>query len=194
MPWMALSLTGVGMNISLSGQAFLLFAYLPLLAWAGNHHVVTVPGGDVHFSGAVVEAACVVDTDSEAQTVEMGQVRSSTFTSVGSWGDPQPFTIVLKDCDINISQRVGVAFNGVTDVKDPSVLAVTGGAGSAKNIGVGIFDSVGNLLIPNTSPQHFTSLNNDTTVLSFIAKYRATAANISPGEADAQAWFTLTYI
>ncbi|MCE9890310.1 hypothetical protein LZ634_16540 [Kluyvera intermedia] len=56
------------MNISLSGQAVVLFAFLPLLAWAGNHHVVTVPGGDVHFSGAVVEAACVVDTDSEAQT------------------------------------------------------------------------------------------------------------------------------
>ena len=48
MPWMALSLTGVGMNISLSGQAVVLFAFLPLLAWAGNHHVVTVPGGDVH--------------------------------------------------------------------------------------------------------------------------------------------------
>ena len=72
------------MKLSQPGLALLLNALIPL-AWAGNHHVVTVPGGDVHFTGAVVEAACAVDTNSEAQTVDMGQVRSSLFSGTGTW-------------------------------------------------------------------------------------------------------------
>lgn len=182
------------MKVMPSGLALAFIACLPSLAQAGHHHVVTVHGGDVHFIGAVVEAACVVDTHSDAQTVEMGQVRSSLFSGTGTWGNPQPFSIVLKDCDTTTSKQVGVAFNGVTDARDPTVLAVTSGAGSAGNVGIGIFDSAGNLIIPNTQPQRFSTLKDDTNVLSFIAKYRATAANVSPGEADAQTWFTLTYM
>lgn len=181
------------MKLSQLGLTLLLNGLMPL-AWAGNHHVVTVPGGDVHFTGAVVEAACAVDTNSDAQTVDMGQVRSSLFGGTGTWGSPQPFTIVLKDCDIAISQQVGVAFNGVTDEKDPTVLAVTSGAGSAAHVGIGIFDNSGNVIVPNTAPQLFTTLKDDTNVLNFVAKYRATAENVSPGEADAQTWFTLTYM
>lgn len=194
MPWTAVSIGEVAMKVMSSGLALAFLACLPSLAQAGHHHVVTVPGGDVHFIGAVVKAACVVDTNSDALTVEMGQVRSSIFSGAGSWGHPQPFSIVLKDCDTNISKQVGVAFNGVTDARDPAVLAVTSGAGSAGNVGIGIFDSAGNLMIPNTQPQRFSTLKDDTNVLSFIAKYRATAANVTPGEADAQTWFTLTYM
>ena len=87
-----------------------------------------------------------------------------------------------------------MAFNGVTDEKDPTVLAVTSGAASAAHVGIGIFDSSGNVIVPNTAPQLFTTLKDDTNVLNFVAKYRATAENVSPGEADAQTWFTLTYM
>lgn len=91
----------------------------PALAQAGNHHVVTVKGGDVEFQGAVVNAACAVDAGSEDLTVEMGQVRSNEFHGLGSWTDPQAFTITLKDCDTTVSQQVSVAFRGLTDGKDP---------------------------------------------------------------------------
>lgn len=174
--------------------ALLMVASLPLCSIAGNHHVVTVYGGEVHFSGGVVSAACVVDTASASQTVEMGQVRSNAFSGVGTWSDPQSFTITLKDCDTRVSQQVGVAFNGVTDGKDPGVLAVTSGAGNAQGIGIGIFDHLGNQIIPNTAPESFTALQDNTTALNFVAKYRSTSQHVSAGEADAETWFTLTYM
>ncbi|ECG8590412.1 fimbrial protein [Salmonella enterica subsp. salamae] len=171
----------------------LAIAGCPLSSLAENYNVV-INGGEVHFFGGVVNAACVVDTNSEAQTVEMGQIRTNAFSGPGTWGDPQAFTLVLKDCDTSVSQQVGVAFEGLTDQKDPEVIAVTAGAGSAQGIGIGIFDSLGNLVIPNTQPQTFSAIQNNTTVLNFVAKYRAIAKDVLPGEADAQAWFTLTYM
>lgn len=176
------------------GLSVLAAVSLPFFAFAGNHHVVTVYGGSVHFTGGVVSAACAVDVDSASQTVQMGHVRSNEFSGVGTWTDPQPFTIKLKDCDTRVSQQVGVAFNGVTDGKDPGVLAITDGAGNAQGVGIGIFDNLGNQVIPNTSPASFTALQDNTTVLSFIAKYRSTSRKVSPGQADAQTWFTLTYM
>ena len=166
----------------------------PALAQAGNHHVVTVKGGDVEFQGAVVNAACAVDAGSEDLTVEMGQVRSNEFHGLGSWTDPQAFTITLKDCDTTVSQQVSVAFRGLTDGKDPGVLAVTDGAQSAQGVGLGIFDNQGNQIIPNTQPMNFTAIQDNTTVLNFVAKYRATSRPVVAGDANAQTWFTLTYL
>ncbi|HFZ8995706.1 TPA: fimbrial protein [Citrobacter freundii] len=182
------------MKLTTFSLAMLLIAGYPLSSQAGNRHYVTVFGGEVHFAGGVVNAACAVDMNSAAQIIEMGQVRSNQFSGVGAWSDPQPFTIVLKDCDTTISQQVGVAFNGVTDEKDPEVIALTNGAGSARGVGIGIFDHLGNQIIPNTQPQSFSAIQENTTVLNFVAKYRSLAKNVTPGEADAQAWFTLTYM
>ncbi|WP_333012606.1 fimbrial protein [Kluyvera sichuanensis] len=165
---------------------------IPLASQARS--LVTVKGGDVEFRGAVVVSACAVDANSEDLTVEMGQVSSSKFRGMGSWTDPQAFTLTLKDCDTTTSQQVGVAFRGQTDGKDPGVLAVTDGAQSALGVGLGIFDSLGNQIIPNTQPIHFTSLQDGTTVLNFVAKYRATSASVVAGNANTQTWFTLTYL
>lgn len=175
--------------LSLAGAIF-----FPILAQAANHHVVTVKGGNVEFQGEVVNAACVVDTGSQNLTVEMGQVRSNEFHGLGSWTDPQAFTITLKDCDITTGQQVSVAFRGLTDGKDPGVLAVTDGAQSAQGVGLGIFDNQGNQIIPNTQPMNFTALQDNTTVLNFVAKYRATSRTVVAGDANAQTWFTLTYL
>lgn len=163
------------------------------LVQAGSHRVVTVMGGEVEFQGAVVNAACVVDAGSENLTVEMGQVRSNEFHGLGSWIDSHAFTITLKDCDSRVSQQVSVAFRGLTDGKDPGVLAVIDGAQSAQGIGLGIFDSQGHQIIPNAQPINFTAIQANTTVLNFVAKYRATSRTVVAGEANAQTWFTLTY-
>lgn len=166
----------------------------PALAQAGNHHVVTVKGGDVEFQGAVVNAACAVDAGSEDLTVEMGQVRSNEFHGLGSWTDPQAFTITLKDCDTTVSQQVSVAFRGLTDGKR------SGGTGGdrrcAERAGrrVRHFDNQGNQIIPNTQPMNFTAIQDNTTVLNFVAKYRATSRTVVAGDANAQTRLTLTYL
>lgn len=185
----------MGLNILRLGTFPILgFMLIPGLVLANAQNTMTVKGGNVEFQGTVVNAACAVDASSQNLTVEMGQPRSNDFHGLGSWTDPQPFTLTLKNCDLTVSQQVGIEFRGQTDGKDPSVLAVIDGAQSAQGVGVGIFDHLGNQLIPNTQPLSFTDLQDNTTVLKFVAKYRATSRTVVAGDANAQTWFTLTYL
>ncbi|MEZ6876811.1 fimbrial protein [Enterobacter sp. KBR-315C3_2022] len=165
---------------------------VPSLTFAETH--VTVKGGDVEFRGAVVNAACVVDVGSEDLTVQMGEIRTDEFHGLGSWTDPQAFTLELKDCDSTVSQDVGVTFRGQTDKKDPGVLAVIDGAQSAQGVGLGLFDSQGNQIIPNERPLTFTPIQDGTTSLHFTARYRATSNEVIAGDANTETWFTLTYL
>lgn len=167
---------------------------LPSLAQANVQNQDLVEGGDVRFQGAVVSSACAVSAESQNLTVVMGQVRSNAFHGLGSWADPQNFSLKLVGCDPSVSQRVGVVFRGLTDGKDPGVLAIPEGAQSAKGIGVGIFDSKGNQIYLNSQPVSFARVEENTVVLHFVAKYRATSASVIAGYANAQAWFTLTYL
>lgn len=149
-------------------------------------------GGQIHFGGSAVDAACAVDSQSIYQTVEMGQVRKEAFSGVGSWGDPIGFTLSLTDCDADVRQSAGVAFQGLTDSHDPLVLAVTDGPGSAIGVGLGIYDEQSNLVVPNSAPRSYKTLINGKNVLHFVAKYRATA-NIIAGDASVVAYFIVIY-
>lgn len=44
---------------------------------------ITVNGGAVHFKGEVVNAACSVDAGSVDQTVQLGQVKTTTLNEAG---------------------------------------------------------------------------------------------------------------
>ncbi|MDA3131344.1 fimbrial protein [Atlantibacter subterranea] len=149
--------------------------------------------GDVRFYGQVVNAACSVALESRNQVVEMGQVRSNRFRSIGEWQDPHPFRIKLEDCSTNVSQSVGVMFSGETDGKDPLVFQAGFGAGAAEGVGIGISDATGQLLAPNLAPTRYTALQEGETVLSYIARYRATRRDVKAGDASAQVWFSLFY-
>lgn len=165
----------------------------PAAALAGNHPYVNIHGGDVHFYGRVVSAACSVNADSRDQSVQMGQVRSNQFRALGDWEDPQPFHITLEDCSTAISQTVGVLFSGESDGKDPQVFRAGYGAGAAHGVGIGIFDAAGNLLAPDTAPPWFAPLQEGDTVLNFTARYRATDRIVQAGQASSQVWFNVIY-
>ncbi|EOZ1942978.1 fimbrial protein, partial [Shigella dysenteriae] len=106
---------------------------------------------------------------------------------------PVPFVIHLRECSTVVSERVGVAFHGVADGKNPDVLSVGEGPGIATNIGVALFDDEGNLVPINRPPVNWKRLYSGSTSLHFIAKYRATGRWVTGGIANAQAWFSLTY-
>ncbi|QFH71693.1 fimbrial protein [Enterobacter sp. E76] len=149
--------------------------------------------GDVRFYGQVVNAACSVAVDSRDQIVDMGQVRSNRFRTLGEWQDPHPFHIRLEDCSTNVSQSVGVMFSGEADGKDPLVFQTGYGAGAATGVGIGISDATGQLLMPNIAPIRFSPIQEGETVLHYIARYRATSRTVSAGDASAQVWFSLFY-
>lgn len=159
---------------------------------------ITVPGGTVHFKGTIVNSACAVSADSTDQTVKLGQYRSAEFTNVGSLSGAVPFTIKLEDCDPTVSTTASTSFSGNLDSLDDSLLAVSnisgGASGAATGVGIQITDHAGVILKPDGSVFSTPyTLSNDSNVLHFTARYKSTAADVTPGAADADATFTMQY-
>ncbi|HDG1683612.1 TPA: type 1 fimbrial protein [Kluyvera ascorbata] len=171
----------------------LLVCLLPTVAQAGNHWNVTVPGGSMRFQGVIIAEACSVAASDRLMTVKMGQVSSHRFHAAGEESNPIAFDIHLEDCSTEVSQHVGVSFQGVASGKDPDVLSVGEGAGIATGIGIALFDAQGELIPLNQEPRRWVRLNDGANTLHFVAKYRSTDRQVVGGTANAQAWFALTY-
>ncbi len=171
----------------------LLVAGSPVLA----KREVVVQGGKVHMQGMLVNGACAVAPESEEMTVQMGQYRSSLFKGVGSYAPVSiPFAIRLTDCLPDVSEHVGIAFQGATPVEDPQVfLAATSvnGNDASTGIGLALFDSEQQLIIPNTGPGYFPVIKTQEMTLHFTARYRSVAERVLPGNIHSQVWFTLVY-
>lgn len=162
-------------------------------AGSGNRHRVVIDGGITHFRGSLTAEACTVATDSRYQTVDMGQLRSNQFSGVGSMASPVGFSIRLTECSTAVSDLVGVTFTGVTDGKDPQVLKAGEGVNAATGVGLALFDEQGQIIVPNTLPRVWGRLHEGDNNLRFHARYRATSREVTGGNADALAWFALTY-
>lgn len=157
------------------------------------HAEVRQSAGNMHFLGEVVNAPCVVDLRSQHQVVVMGQVRDADLSSPGEWAGTTVFQIRLEDCDNSVRQTASAAFSGTPDNNDPEVFQTGAGRSPAKEVGLGIFDAKGNLLIPNSAPLSFDTLNDGTTILHYSAKYRATGTEVIPGDASAAVNFSILY-
>ncbi|HDX8940916.1 type 1 fimbrial major subunit FimA [Klebsiella michiganensis] len=172
---------------------------LALLSTGTMASAAIVTGGTVHFTGQIVNAACAVSADSVDQTVKMGQFRTANFTAVGTRSNAVPFTIKLEDCDSSVSTTAATSFSGNLDAVDPTVLTISnnvagGVAGSASGVGIEISDHTGKVLKPDGSV--FSTAQNlvdGSNVLNFTARYKSTKANVTPGEADADATFKMQY-
>ena len=155
----------------------------------------TVNGGNVHFKGEVVNAACAVDAGSIDQTVQMGQVRSAKLATAGSTSSAVGFNIQLNDCDTTVSTKASVAFSGTAiDTTNTTVLALQGSAsGGASNVGIQILDNKGKpLALDGATFSSATTLNDGTNVIPFQARYYATGA-ATAGAANADATFKVQY-
>lgn len=106
--------------------------------------IVTVNGGTIHFKGEVVNAACAVDTGSLDQTVQLGQVRTTSLSASGQTSSAVGFNLQLRDCDTSVASAAAIAFSGVTAPTNSQALALESSAGgSATNVGVQILDRLG---------------------------------------------------
>ena len=165
---------------------------LPALA-----HRVVIEGGKVQMRGELVNSACAVATESQNLRVEMGQYRTNAFGGPGSYSTTQvPFTLRLVDCRQDVSQTVGIAFQGLTPAEDPLVFMTTSrvdGAQSNSGVGLALFDSSQRHIIPNAQPVSYFPINNDELIFHFSARYRAISAQVMPGVIQSDVWFTLLY-
>lgn len=171
----------------------LLVAGSPALA----KRIVIIDGGKVHMQGMLVNGACAVAPESQDMTVKMGQYRSSLFQGVGSYAPISiPFAIRLTGCLPEVSEQVGLAFEGATPAEDPQVfLASTtqNGNDTSAGIGLALFDNLHQLIIPNSVPGKFVPIKTQEMIFHFTARYRSVSERMTPGNIQSQVWFTLVY-
>lgn len=172
-----------------------LLTTLVLSCGIAHADTVSVNGGTVHFKGELVNAACAVSTTSDNQIVELGQYRTAKFTKVGDTSTAIPFSIVLNDCDSDVAETASVSFSGQSAESNPGLLAINAGnATAAGGVGIEILDRTSTPLPPNgTTFSGAQTLNNGVNVLPFSARYKATAATVTAGQANADATFIMKY-
>lgn len=172
-----------------------IFAVATLAALSSSAFAQTVPTtqaanpGQVTFTGEIVAGACGISADSLDQTVSLGQVPANTFKQVGDRSAAQNFNIVLTDCDTTTAKNAYFTFTGTTDQTNNQLFATTG---SASNVGIRL--QSGSEYLDNGSEQKApVILSNGNNTVPFAAMYEATAATVTPGEADSVANFTVRY-
>ncbi|EIG0026027.1 long polar fimbria major subunit LpfA [Salmonella enterica] len=145
--------------------------------------------GTIKFTGEIVDAPCVVSTDSQNQEVVLGQVKKNIFKAIGDKSSSKPFQIKLEDCDITSNTKVNVSFNGVDDA---TLVSVNTEAGAATGVGIGIYDNANKLVEMNTG-KSTTTLAAGQTVLYYTANYVATKDTVTTGYGNAEVDFNLSY-
>lgn len=169
----------------LTGVAFVLSGI------AANASAVE-PDGTVDFTGDIVNTPCIVSSDSTALKVNLNKVKASTFTTVGTTSPDVDFKITLEQCDTSTSNSAQVTFTGQSDSTNVSLLQVTPGADAATGVGIELTDSTGKAFDLNGLSAE-NALQNGTSELNFRAHYKSTLAAVTPGTANAQAQFLVTY-
>ncbi|CAD7562451.1 fimbrial protein [Citrobacter europaeus] len=157
--------------------------------------------GKVNFVGKIIEAGCQVDsTVASPQTVELGEVAKTAFAGAGDTAATTKFTLVLSGCPADLlGKPVSVKYDGTPDTLNNDYLQLTGygTAGVAKGVAI-------QLLNADTSELPLGTASKETTIegtadtpadtkLDFFARYIATEAAVSGGDANGSVNFTLTY-
>jgi major type 1 subunit fimbrin (pilin) len=145
--------------------------------------------GNINFTGTILDAGCTIDPADVAQTVTLGTISRSAFESVGDVAANTGFSIRLSACPATLTSA-NARFDGPTHASDNRLLAVTGGA---TGVGVAIYEADSATLIPIGIRSADVTLTGEAGVLSFVAKYMATADTVVAGPANATSQFTISY-
>lgn len=162
--------------------------------------VMAVDGnGKIDFTGKIIEAGCQVNsTFTSPQTVNLGEVAKTTFTAAGDTASTTAFTLVLSGCpDDLLGKPVHVKYSGTADTTNNDYVQLTGygTAGVAKGVAIQLLNADSSEL-PLGSESKPVTINADGAVptnLDFFARYIATEAIVTGGNANGTANFTLTY-
>lgn len=148
--------------------------------------------GTINFTGKITDTACKVDTASANQTVNLGEVATTSFGAAGATASATRFTINLTGCP-EAATSASIRFDGPLASGNSNLLALSSGQ-TATNVGVGIYEQDSNTLIPVGSSSAPVTLSSTTAnAMNFIAKYVSTGATVGAGSANAATTFTVSY-
>lgn len=149
--------------------------------------------GTINFAGSVIEPACT--TTASNANVAMGSISKSALSSVGATSQGKPIAITLSACPA-VAKTATITFSGTPDATNSNLLKVTAADSNtaAGGIGIAIYEENGSTIIPlNTASASKTLSDTNDTIYNFIAKYMATSATISGGDANSSLSYTINY-
>ena len=150
--------------------------------------------GTVKFTGDIVDTPCVVSSQSQNQTVNLGQVKQSVLNgAAGQRSAGTQFQIVLEECvlDPTTPEKAYITFSGISS--QANVLDVALQAGGATGVGIELTDANGKVIPINTQHTNASDLVDGQNILNFKAAYISTAAAVTTGHADGTADFQFEY-
>ena len=150
----------------------------------------------------IVYPTCKVDAGSRNIVVDFGQVPSSRFDGVGTRAQDRDFAIRLTCQGSNVASEqndIGVRLDSASaHPSQPGVLRVDGGPQAAQRVGIEVVRVTGTSTAPMTFGQALplgrTRPGTQAFELPLRARYIQTEpGKVRPGQASAQATFTIEY-
>ncbi|MGE8030150.1 fimbrial protein [Enterobacter mori] len=179
------------MNQALLTRCALILSAFYLLAGGPAQAVDTT----LAVKGSVISSSCTVNDGKSEQSVKIGTFSAKDFPTVGSTSAFKAMNINLSNCYKKLS-TVLVTFSGVSDVDNPTLLAITDtgtGGTVAAGLGVELLDNSGKTIPFNSSHPQTFALDEGSSTLSFLLRYKSTRYPVTSGEASAVMYFDLTY-
>ena len=109
------------------------------LVYIGAHNVYYVKSC-LSISGRVLDYGCTVSSDSLNFTVDLQKNSARQFPTTGSTSPAVPFEITLSECSKGTT-GVRVAFNGIEDAENNTLLKLDEGSNTASGLGIEILDA-----------------------------------------------------
>ncbi|WP_157916768.1 fimbrial protein [Escherichia coli] len=94
----------------------------------------------IKISGRVLDYGCTVSSDSLNFTVDLQKNSARQFPTTGSTSPVVPFQITLSECSKGTT-GVRVAFNGIEDAENNTLLKLDEGSNTASGLGIEILDA-----------------------------------------------------
>lgn len=137
----------------------------------------------IKISGRVLDYGCTVSSDSLNFTVDLQKNSARQFPTTGSTSPVVPFQITLSECSKGTT-GVRVAFNGIEDAENNTLLKLDEGSNTASGLGIEILDA-------NMRPVKLNDLHagmqwiplvpEQNNILPYSARLKSTQKSVNPG-------------
>lgn len=128
-------------------------------------------------------------------TVDLQKNSARQFPTTGSTSPVVPFQITLSECSKGTT-GVRVAFNGIEDAENNTLLKLDEGSNTASGLGIEILD--GNMRPVKLNDLHagmqwIPLVPEQNNILPYSARLKSTQKSVNPGLVSASATFTLEF-
>jgi len=165
--------------------------YLMLLPFVLSPAALAItPLGEINIElrGNVVDFTCAVEAADSNKTVALGTWPTKQLRTSGSTTQPVPFTLHLVDCPPG---SASITFSGAP-ATDNALLALSDSE-MAKKVAIELRDSDRKRLPLQSASPPVPIDDEGNATLHFYANYIALADTPQPGQANAEATFTINY-